>query len=89
MNLKSRLAVMYDYNMVVNRKLWSSGSVIGSRLEGCGIDPRPMLDVSGVKVMTGSIPAPNPGEVQFEQVSINQHFMSSFFVMKVFFEDFL
>jgi len=30
-------------------------------LEGRGIDPRPMLDGSGVKAMPGSIPAPNPG----------------------------
>jgi len=30
-------------------------------LEGRGIDPRPMLDGSGVKAMSGSIPSPNPG----------------------------
>jgi hypothetical protein len=30
-------------------------------LEGRGIDPRPVLDGSGVKVMPGSIPEPNPG----------------------------
>jgi len=43
------------------RKLWPSGRVLGSRLEGRGIDPRPMLDGSGVKAMPGSILAPNPG----------------------------
>jgi len=30
-------------------------------LEGCGIDPHPMLDLSGVKARPGSIPAPNTG----------------------------
>jgi len=45
----------------IYRKLWSSGRVLGSRLEGRGIYPRPMLDGSGVKTMPGSIPAPNPG----------------------------
>jgi hypothetical protein len=45
----------------IYRKLWSSGRVLGSRLEGRGIDPHPMLDGSGVKTMPGSIPAPNPG----------------------------
>jgi len=32
-------------------------------LEGHGIDPRSMLDGSGVKAMPGSIPAPNPGSL--------------------------
>jgi len=44
-----------------NRKLWSSGRVLGSPLEGRGIDPHPMLDGSGVKAIPGSNPAPNPG----------------------------
>jgi len=30
-------------------------------LEGCGFNPRPILDESGVKAMPGSIPAPNSG----------------------------
>ncbi len=40
------------------RKLWSSGRALGSRSEGCGFDPCPMLDGSGVKAMPGSIPTP-------------------------------
>ncbi len=48
-------------NYFRRQKLWSSGRVLGSRLEGRGIDPRSMLDRSGVKAMPGSIPAPNPG----------------------------
>jgi len=36
---------------------------LGSRSEGCGFDPRPMLDGSGVKAMPGSIPAPNSGSL--------------------------
>jgi len=47
--------------MLYKQKLWYSGRVLSSRLEGRGIDPRPMLDGSGVKTMPGSIPAPNPG----------------------------
>jgi hypothetical protein len=43
------------------KKLWSSGKVLSSRLEGRGIDPRPMLDGSGVKAIPGSINAPIPG----------------------------
>ncbi len=39
----------------------SSGRVLGSRLEGHGIDPRPMLDGSGVKAMPELIPETNPG----------------------------
>ena len=35
------------------RKLWSSGKALGSRLEGRGFDPYPMLDGSGVKAMPG------------------------------------
>jgi len=30
-------------------------------LKGRGINPRPMLDGSGVKAMPVSLPAPNPG----------------------------
>jgi len=39
----------------------SCGLAVCSRLEGRGNDPHPMLDGSGVKVMPGLIPAPNPG----------------------------
>ncbi len=38
------------------QKLWSSGRALGSRSEGRGFDPRPMLDGSGVKAMPRSIP---------------------------------
>ncbi len=31
---------------------------LGSRSEGRGFNPRPMLDESGVKAMPGSIPTP-------------------------------
>jgi hypothetical protein len=44
-------------------KLWSSGRAIASGSEGCGFDPRPMLDGSGVKVMPGSSSAPNSGSL--------------------------
>ncbi len=40
------------------RKPWSSGRALGSRSEGHGFNPRPMLDGSGVKAMPGSIPTP-------------------------------
>ncbi len=39
---------------MVKRKLWSSGRILGSQLEGRGINPRPMLYGSGVKAMSGS-----------------------------------
>ncbi len=45
------------------QKLGSSGRALGSQSEGCGFDPRPMLDGSGVKAMPGSIPAPNSGSL--------------------------
>ncbi len=35
-----------------------------SRSDGCGLDPRPMLDGSGVKAMLRSIPAPNSGSLE-------------------------
>jgi len=35
------------------QKQWSSGRVLGSRSEGRGIDPHPMLVGSGVKAMPG------------------------------------
>ncbi len=47
-----------------NQKLWSSGRALGSRSEGCGFDPCPMLDGTGVKAMPGSISAPNSGSLQ-------------------------
>ncbi len=49
------------------RKLWSNarsnGRALGSRSKGCGFDPHPMLDGSGVKAMPGSNPAPNSGSL--------------------------
>ncbi len=36
---------------------------LGLQSEGCGFDPRPMLDLSGVKAMPGSIPTPNSGSL--------------------------
>ncbi len=47
----------------INRKLWSSGRALSSQSEGCGFNPRPVLDGSGVKAMPGSIPAPNSGSL--------------------------
>jgi len=41
------------------RKLWSSGRALGSQSEGCGFNPCPMLDGSGLKAMPGLIPTPN------------------------------
>jgi len=52
----------------IEAKPWSSGRVLGSWLKGCKIDPRPMLDWSGVKAMPGSIPAPNPGSFNVSQM---------------------
>ncbi len=46
------------------QKLWSSGRALGSQLEGCGFNPCPMLDGSGVKAMPGPISAPNFGSLQ-------------------------
>jgi len=48
----------------LKQKLWSSGRAHGSRLEGHGFDPGPMLDGSGFKAMSGSIPAPNSDSLQ-------------------------
>ncbi len=53
-----KLFCLHDFNSIY-RKLWSSGRALGSRSEGCGFDPHPMLDGSGVKAMPGSISAPN------------------------------
>jgi len=39
----------------------SCGLALGSRSEGRGFNPCPMLDRSGVKAMPGSIPTPNSG----------------------------
>jgi len=39
------------HNTVFKRKLWSSGRAHGSRSEGRGFNPCPMLDGSGVKAM--------------------------------------
>ncbi len=55
----TKLIVQTIYNC--KRKLWSSGRALGSQLEGCGFDPCPMLDGSGVKAMPGSFSAPNSG----------------------------
>jgi hypothetical protein len=43
--------------------LWSSGRALGSQSEGCGFDPFPMLDGSGIKAMPGSISTPNSGSL--------------------------
>jgi len=49
----------------IKQKLWSGGIALGSRSEGRGFDPCPMLDGSGVKAMPGSmISAPNSGSVE-------------------------
>jgi len=45
-------------------KLWSSSRALGSRSEGHGFDPLPMLDESGVKATPESIPSPNSGSLQ-------------------------
>jgi hypothetical protein len=45
------------------QKLWSSGRTLGSKSEGCGFDPCPMLDGSDVRVMPGLISAPNSGSL--------------------------
>ncbi len=46
------------------RKPWSSGRALGSRSEGRGFNPRPMLDGSGVKAMPGSISTPSSGSLE-------------------------
>jgi len=48
----------------VKRKLWSSSRALGSRSEGRGFNPLPMLDGSGVKATPESIPTPNSGSLQ-------------------------
>jgi len=48
---------------VCKRKQRSSGRALGSRSEGRGFDPCPMLDGSGVKAMPGSIPIRNSGSL--------------------------
>jgi len=48
----------------LQRKLWPSGRVLGSRTEGRGFDPCPMLDGSGVKAMPGLISTPNSGSLK-------------------------
>ncbi len=49
--------------MFLKQKLWPSGRALGSRSEGRGFNPCPMLDGSGVKAMPGSIPTPNFGSL--------------------------
>jgi len=49
------------------RKLWSSGRVLGSWLDGRGIDLCPMLDGSGVRAMPRSNPVPNPGSFNIKK----------------------
>jgi len=46
-----------------SQKPWSSVRALGSRSEGCGFNPRPMLDGSGVKAMPGLIPIPSFGSL--------------------------
>ncbi len=50
--------------VTLRRKPWSSGRALGSRSEGCGFNPCPILDGSGVKAMPGSIPTPSSGSLQ-------------------------
>ncbi len=45
--------MLRNYIIDSERKLWSSGRVLGSQLESRGFDPCPMLDGSGVKAMPG------------------------------------
>jgi len=47
----------------IKQRLWYSGRALGSWSEGHEFDPRTMLDGSGVKAMTGSIPTPNSGSL--------------------------
>jgi len=58
------------FKNVENRIIYSkscglarSGRALRSCSEGCGFDPLPMLDGSGVKAMPGSISAPNSGSL--------------------------
>jgi len=55
-------SIVFKY-IFVERKLRSSGRALGSRSEGRGFDPHPMLDRSGVKAMPGLIPTPNSGSL--------------------------
>jgi len=48
---------------MLKQKLWSSDRALGSQSEGCGCDPCPMLDGSGVKAMPELIPTPNSGSL--------------------------
>jgi len=59
----SNLNEHFTSSIFVKRKLWSGGRALGSRSEGRGFDPGPMLDGSGVKVMSGSISTPNSGSL--------------------------
>ncbi len=51
------------YISIMKQKLWSSGRALGSRSEGRGFDPLPMLVGSGVKAMPESTPTPNSGSL--------------------------
>ncbi len=51
-------------HLIQQRKLWSSGRALGSRSEGRGFNPCPMLDVSGVRAMPGLISTPNSSSLQ-------------------------
>jgi len=61
MEVKVKVYMQHQVLPIFVQNLWSSGRALGSQLEGCGFDPRPMLDGSGVKAMQGLIPAPNSG----------------------------
>jgi len=50
--------------LIVNKQGRKSGLVVSkpdSQLEGTGFKSHPMLDGNGVKVLPGSLTAPNPG----------------------------
>jgi len=55
--------VFVTFENMVAKALHSSGRALGSRSEGCGFDPCPMLDGSGVKALPGSIYTPNSGSL--------------------------
>ena len=56
-----------------------SDRALGSRWEGCGFDPRPMLDGNGVKAKPGSITAPNSGSLWKNKLRAHQN---CFFYLK-------
>ena len=61
---KWQSCIQWQRELSTTRKLWSSGRALGSRSEGRGFDPSPMLDGSGVKAMQGLISTPNSGSLK-------------------------